>query len=80
MAKRELWSHAGGFFMELESNRRVVLSGCQGICAYTEDCISLRAPFGIVSVYGRDMEMGCMTAEGATIIGQIQRIELGEEM
>lgn len=79
MAKRELWSCAGGFFMELESNRRIVLSGCQGICAYTEDCISLRAPFGVVSVYGRDMEMGCMTAEGATITGKIQRIELGEE-
>ena len=79
MARREWWSHIGGFFMEAESNRRVVFSGCNGICAFTAECVALRTPFGVVSVYGRDMEMGCMTAEGATVTGQIQRIEFEEE-
>ncbi len=65
--------------MEVEENRQVVLTGCLGICAYTEECITLRTPFGVVSLYGQDMEMGCMTAEGATVTGKIQRIELGEE-
>ena len=79
MAKKEWWSRIGGFFMELEGNRRVVLSGCQGICTYTEECIALRTPFGVLSIYGQEMEMGCMTAEGATVTGKIQRIELEEE-
>ena len=65
--------------MEVEGDRRIVLSGCRGICTYTEDCIALRTSFGMVSVYGREMEMGCMTAEGATVTGNIQRIEFGEE-
>lgn len=66
--------------MEVEGDRRVVLCGCQGICGYTEECVSLRTPFGLVSVYGQGLEMGCMTVEGATVTGRIQCIEFGEEM
>lgn len=80
MAKREWWPHTGGFFMEVEGDRRVVLCGCRGICGYTEECISLRTPFGAVSVYGQGLEMGCMTADGATVTGRIQRIDFGEEL
>ena len=79
MAKREWWSRMSNFFMEVEGDKRIVLSGCQGICTYTEECIALRTPVGVVSLYGQDMEMGCMTAEGATVTGKIQRIEVGEE-
>ena len=79
MAKREWWPRVGDFFMEVEGNHSVVLSGCRGICTYTEECIALRTSFGMVAVYGQEMEMGCMTAEGATVIGKIQRIEFGEE-
>lgn len=66
--------------MEVEGDRRVVLCGCRGICAYTEERVALRTPFGVVSVYGQGLEMGCMTADGATVTGRIQRIEFGEEM
>ena len=79
MAKRSSWLRVAGFFMEVEENRRVVLSGCRGIAAYTEDCVALRTPFGVVTLYGQGLEMGCMTAQGATVTGQIQRIELAEE-
>lgn len=79
MARWETWSRGGGFFMEVEGDEQVVLSGCRGICTYTEECIALRTPFGTVSLYGQGMEMGCMTAEGATVTGKIQRIEFGEE-
>lgn len=79
MAKREWWPRMSNFFMEVEGDKRIVLSGCQGICTYTEECIALRTPFGVVSLYGQDMEMGCMTAEEATVTGKIQRIEFGEE-
>ncbi|MBQ4333574.1 MAG: YabP/YqfC family sporulation protein [Clostridia bacterium] len=73
--KKRRESSGGGFFMEVEGNRRVILSGCCGIQAYAEDCICLRTPFGAVTVYGEQLEMGCMTVDGATVIGRLQRIE-----
>ena len=65
----------GGFFMEIEGRQRAILSGCRGIEAYTEDHVSLRTPFGLVTVYGQGLEMGCMPVDGTTIIGSISRIE-----
>lgn len=65
----------GGFFMEVEGRRRVILSGCQGISTYTETCVGFRTPFGEVLIYGAGLEMGCMTPEGATVSGRVERIE-----
>lgn len=76
--KRERWLSVESFFVEIEGNRRVVLCGCQGIVTYTEECVALRTPFGVVTLYGQNLVMGCMTAEGATVTGKIQRIELAE--
>ena len=67
----------GDFLMEVEGDRRVILSGCRGIAAYAEERISLRTSFGLVTIYGQCLEMGCMTADGATVTGQLQRIEFG---
>lgn len=78
MARREHWMHIEDFFMEVEGSCRVILTGCRGICTYTEECVALRTSFGVVTVYGQGLEMGCMTAEGATVTGRIQRIELME--
>lgn len=64
-----------GFFMEVEGNNRVYLSGCRGIAAYTEDHVALRTGFGQVVLYGCELEMGCMTTEGAVVTGPLQRIE-----
>lgn len=79
MAKKQRWIPNQGFFMEVEGDTRVVLCGCRGICTYTEECVALRTPFGVVAVYGQGLEMGCMTAEGATITGRLQRIEFSQE-
>ncbi|MBE6807505.1 MAG: hypothetical protein E7527_05840 [Ruminococcaceae bacterium] len=65
----------GGFFMEIEGRQRVIVSGCQGISTYTEECVGYRTPFGEVLIYGTGLEMGCMTPEGATVSGRIGRIE-----
>lgn len=78
--KKDRWMGIESFFVEIEGNRRVVLSGCRGISTYTEECVALRAPFGVVTLYGQNLTMGCMTAEGATVTGKIQRIELSEEV
>lgn len=77
--KKDRFMGVENFFAEIEGNRRVVLCGCRGIVAYTEECVALRAPFGVVTLYGQDLVMGCMTAEGATVMGKVQRIELSEE-
>jgi len=68
----------GGLFMEIEGDRRVILSGCRGILAYAEDHISLRTATGAVTLYGQQLEMGCMTVDGATVTGRLQRIEFTE--
>lgn len=65
--------------MEVEGDRRAVLIGCRGICTYTEEQVALHTPFGVVALYGQGLELGCMTAEGATVTGQLQRIEFAEE-
>lgn len=67
-----------GLFMEIEGKQRVVLSGCQGIAGYTEDCVSLYTPVGTVTVYGSQLEMGCMTVDGASLFGCIERIEFDQ--
>lgn len=64
--------------MEIESNRRVVVEGCRGIAAYTEDCIRLRVPEGELVFYGCGLEMSCLTPEGATVSGRIGSIAFAE--
>ncbi len=64
--------------VEIESNRRAVICGCQGILAYTEDGIALRTPEGQLTFYGRELELNCMSADGVVITGYLQRIEFGE--
>ena len=64
-----------GLFMEIEGNCRAVLTGCKVIETYMEDQVALRTSSGVVIVYGQNLELGCMTAEGATISGHLQRIE-----
>ena len=66
----------GGFFMEVEGRERAVLVGCRGITDYSEDHVTLRTSFGQITVYGQRLEMGCMTMDGATVCGVLQRIEL----
>ncbi len=70
---------SGGSFIELEDNRRLVITGCKGIRSYTDDCIAVATPGGVVTVYGQGMEMGCLSEDGATVTGCIQRIELARE-
>ncbi len=70
----------GAAFIELEGNTRAVISGCKGICLYSEDCVSLRTAQGVVAFYGRNMEMGCLSVDGAIVTGCLQRIEFGDEV
>ncbi len=65
----------GATFMEIEGDSRLVITGCKGIHAYSEECIRLCTVNGYVSFYGRDLEMGCLSADGATVSGRLLRIE-----
>ena len=72
MARKECGKE---FFMEIEGRQRAVLTGCSGIDTYAEDHVALRTSWGSIMIYGMDLELGCMTADGATISGILQRIE-----
>ncbi len=63
--------------LEIEGDRRVVIAGCQGILTYTDDCICLRTPEGQIAFFGQELEMGCLSVDGATVTGRLQRIEFG---
>lgn len=65
----------GAPFMEIEGDSRAVIVGCKGISAYSEDCVRLCTATGSIAFYGRDLEMGCLSADGATVTGRLQRIE-----
>ncbi|MBQ8684083.1 MAG: YabP/YqfC family sporulation protein [Clostridia bacterium] len=78
MGEKRQNSRRGELLAELEGNRRIILSGCRGIDLYTEECVRLRTATGTITVYGQRLEMGCMTVDGATITGRLQRIELTE--
>ena len=62
-------------FMEIEGDSRVVITGCKGIHTYSEECICLCTAKGTVSFYGRELEMSCLSADGATVSGCLRRIE-----
>ncbi len=66
---------AGAVTIEIEGSHRAVIGGCRGIAAYTEECIRLRTPEGQVAFMGCGLEMGCLTEDGATVTGELQRIE-----
>ena len=62
-------------FMEIEGDSRVVITGCKGIRAYSENHVCLCTATGFVSFYGCDLEMGCLSSDGATVSGRLRRIE-----
>lgn len=64
--------------VELEGDRRAVVTGCRGIMRYTEECVGLRVPEGCLLFYGEGLELGCLSADGATVTGKLRRIEWGE--
>lgn len=65
----------GATYMEVEGDSRVVITGCKGIHTYSEECIRLCTVSGSVAFYGHDLEMGCLSADGATVSGRLHRIE-----
>ncbi len=65
--------------LEIEGDRRAVIAGCRGVLAYTEEQICLRTPGGSVAFYGQELELRCLSVDGAVIVGRLQRVEFGEE-
>ena len=64
--------------VELEGDRRAIITGGRGILRYTEECISLRVPEGCITFYGSGLEMGCLSRDGITVTGRLTRVEWGE--
>ncbi|MDD6808383.1 MAG: YabP/YqfC family sporulation protein [Oscillospiraceae bacterium] len=67
------------FYLEMENEKQIYLSGCTEINKFNEDCITLASDECILSVSGSNL---CATsyANGEIYInGDILRIEFGEK-
>lgn len=61
--------------LEVEGDARIVVTGCQGILTCGEDAVCLRTPEGTVTICGTQLEMHCLSEDGATLTGRLERIE-----
>ncbi len=62
-------------FLEIEGNRRIVLTGCRSVAAYTEEMICLLTAGGKIAFFGTGLQLDCLSADEALVTGCLQRIE-----
>ena len=64
-----------GMCMEFNSNREVVLEGSRGVLEYAADAIRVNTAEMIVSFFGRDLDLRCISESALIIGGYITRVE-----
>lgn len=62
--------------VEIAGEGRVLIENHHGVTAYSTACISVKVRYGMVSVYGHDLELCHMSKEQLVIAGGIERVEL----
>lgn len=61
--------------MDMKSNREIVVEGCSGIEEYDENLVKIKVPKMVVSFFGRNLEIKCMSFDSLVIEGFITSIE-----
>ena len=61
--------------MELSGNREVVLEGSRGVLEYSPETVRINTAGMIVSFYGRDLDLRCISPSALIIGGFITKIE-----
>lgn len=61
--------------MELSGNREAVLEGSRGVLEYSPETIRVNTEGMIVSFFGRDLDLRCISPSAMIIGGCITKIE-----
>lgn len=61
--------------IEIKGNREAVIEGCKSVLHYDENIVKVSMNKMIVSFFGRNMEIKCLTADSLVIRGFITSIE-----
>ena len=60
---------------EMNSNREVIIEGCNGILQYDENIIKVNMDKMITSFYGRNLSIKCLSSDSLIVEGFITSIE-----
>ena len=61
--------------IEMRSNKELILEGCQKIEEYDENMIKIKVSKMWVSVFGRNLELRCLTPDSLIVSGFICSVE-----
>lgn len=61
--------------MEFKGNREIVVEGCRSIEEYDENIIKIKVKNMIVSFFGRNLGIKCLTSDSLIIFGFITSVE-----
>lgn len=62
-------------YIELKSNREIVIDGCKGIVEYDTEIIRINTGNMVVALTGRGLNIKCLTTSSVVICGFITGIE-----
>ncbi len=61
--------------MEMKSNREVIIEGCKSIEEYDENMVKVKVKKMVISFFGRNLEIKCLTPDSLVIEGFITSVE-----
>ncbi len=61
--------------IEMRSNRELMLEGCQKIEEYDENIVKIKVPKMWISVFGRNLELRCLTPDSLIVSGVVSSVE-----
>ena len=73
--KSPLCSMLSPFHIEMKSNREIVIEGCKSIEEYDENMIKIKVKKMVISFFGRDLNIRCLTFDSLVIEGFVTSIE-----
>ena len=75
LSKSPLMSMLSPVRFEMKSNREVVVEGCKNIAEYDENVVRVNVKKMLVSFFGRNLKIRCLTPDSLIIEGFITSVE-----
>ena len=75
LGKSALDAIVSSVHIEMKSNRKITVEGCQSIEEYDENMIRINVSKMLISFFGRDMQIRCLTSDALVITGFVTGIE-----